>query len=189
MTFPNIVTLIGNAVAQCRETGSEAPYYYYGHAKEIVNTLMEKDKNAVWKLKKYPAIFLFHNFEETRNKFESETELNIVIVTETKPHWKASERYTNVFVPTLIPIYDRLIYELAHTSNLMFSGEHKMKIYPFWGSEANANVANDCADAIVISGCKVKTFAGCDPLSSGSNPTFDSTYISMDSVAYEFSNQ
>jgi hypothetical protein len=189
MTFPNIVDLIGITVAQCREVGQDAPYYYFGHPLEIVNTLMEKDKNSVWKLKKYPAIFLFHDFEETRDKFISETELRIIIVTETRPEWKAADRYTNVFVPTLIPIYDKLIHELSHTANLTFSSEHKMKIYPFWGSEANANVANDCADAIVISGCKVKTYASCTPLASGSNPTFDSTYISMDSVAYEFSNQ
>lgn len=161
MTFPNIVDLIGNTVAQCREVGAEAPYYYYGHPLEIVNTLMEKDKNSVWKLKKYPAIFLFHNFEETRDKFESETELNIVIVTETKPHWKASERYANVFTPTLIPLYDRFIYELQHTAGIEFKGEHKMKIYPFWGSEANANVANDCADAIEIKAAKIKTFSTC----------------------------
>jgi len=161
MTFPNIVDLVGNAVAQCRETGSEAPYYYYGHPLEIVNTLMERDKNSNYKLKKYPAIFLFHNFEEMRDKYESEVELNIVIVTDTKAHWKASERYTNVFVPKLIPLYDRFINELSNTSGLTFSGEHKMKIYPFWGSEANANVANDCADAIVITGAKVKTYSTC----------------------------
>lgn len=189
MTFPNIVDLIGNTVAQCREAGADAPYYYFGHPLEIVNTLMEKDQSSQWKLKKYPAIFLFHNFEEERNNFISETELEIVIVTETQPHWKAADRYTNVFTPTLIPLYERFISELGRTVNITFSGEHKMKIYPFWGSEANANVANDCADAIVISGCKVKTFATCTHVSDGSSPTFDSTYISMDSVAYEFSNQ
>jgi len=162
MTFPNIVTLIGNAVAACRESGSDAPYYYYGHPLEIVNTLMEKDSSQVWKLKKYPAIFLFHNFEEKRDKFSSEAELQIVIVTETRPNWKAADRYTNVFDPILIPLYDRFIYELSRTTSLQFNGEHSMKIYPFWGSEVDKNVANDYADAIELKGLKVKTFATCE---------------------------
>jgi len=178
MTFPNIVDLIGNVVASCREPGAEAPYYYYGHPLEIVNTLMEKDSSDAWKLKKYPAIFLFHDFEETRDKFQSETELRIIIVTDTRAEWKAADRYTNVFVPTLIPLYDRFILELSKAANLTFSGEHKMKIYPFWGSEANANVANDCADAIEISGAKIKTFAGCgfvQPVVVPFDYTFDFT--------------
>jgi len=66
MQFPNIVDVIGEVVASCRAAGEDAPYYYYGHPLEIVNTLMEKDASDIWKLKKYPAIFLFHDFEETR---------------------------------------------------------------------------------------------------------------------------
>lgn len=161
MTFPNIVDLIGNTVAQCREVGSDAPYYYFGHPLEIVNTLMEKDKNSIWKLKKYPAIFLFHDFEEKRDQFTSEAELRIIIVTETRPEWKAADRYTNVFVPILIPLYERFISELHHTTGIEFKGEHTVKLYPYWGSEANANVANDYADAIEIKAAKIKTFAGC----------------------------
>jgi len=162
MTFPNVVDLVSNVVASCREVGQDAPYYYYGHPLEIVNTLMEKDSSDIWKLKKYPAIFLFHDFEETRDKFTSEAELRIIIVTDTRPEWKAADRYANVFVPTLIPLYDRFILELGKAANMTFSGEHKVKLYPYWGSEATgANVANDYADAIEISGAKIKTFAGC----------------------------
>lgn len=161
MTFPNIVTLIGNTVAQCRESGAEVPYYYYGHPLEIVNVLAEKDKTNEWKLKKYPAIFLFHNFDEKRTKFESEAELQIVIVTDTRPEWKASDRYTNVFTPILLPIYERFMIELGRTTGLRFEGEHTMKIYPFWGSEQDANVGNDFADAIEIKGLKVTTYASC----------------------------
>jgi hypothetical protein len=162
MTFPNLVDLVGNVVASCREVGQDAPYYYYGHPLEIVNTLMEKDSSDVWRLKKYPAIFLFHDFEETRDKWKSESELRIIIVTDTQAHWKAADRYTNVFVPTLIPLYDRFILELGRATGLLFQGEHKMKLYPYWGSEATgANVANDYADAIEIRGAKVQTFANC----------------------------
>jgi hypothetical protein len=163
MTFPNIVTLIGNAVAQCREIGSDAPYYYYGHPLEIVNTLMEKDSSDIWKLKKYPAIFLFHNFEEKRDAFSSESELQIIIVTDTIPEWKSADRYANVFNPVLIPLYERFIYELGRTVSMKFSGEHTMKLYPYWGSDiTGANVANDYADAIELKAVKVKTFVTCE---------------------------
>jgi len=161
-TFPNIVDLVGLAVASCRASGQDAPYYYYGHPLEIVNTLMEKDRNDTWKLKKYPAVFLFHDFEETRDKYKSESELRIVIVTDTKPEWKASDRYTNVFNPILIPLYEKLLDAMAHTEGMLFKGEHKIKLYPFWGSETTgANVANDYADAIEIKGAKITTYSSC----------------------------
>ena len=148
--------------ASCRATGEDAPYYYYGHPLEIVNTLMEKDASDIWKLKKYPAIFLFHDFEETRDKYKSETELRIIIVTDTRPEWKAADRYSNVFEPILLPIYERFIHELSKASGVRFQGEHKIKLFPFWGSEATgANVANDYADAIEIKAAKVMTFPTC----------------------------
>jgi len=164
MTFPNIAKLIENTVIQCREVGAEAPYYEYGHPLEIVNTLMEKDKNGDWKLRKFPAIFLIlkPETEEKRTKFESETELDIIIVTDTKPTWKAADRDVNVFDPVLIPLYERFIIELGRTVGLRFEGEHTFKKHYFWGSEnTGANVANDFADAIEIKGLKVTTYASC----------------------------
>lgn len=164
MTFPNIYTLIGNTVAQCRESGEEKPYFQYGHSLEIVNTLMEKDKNGDWKLRKFPAIFLIikPETEERRNYFESETELDIIIVTDTKPTWKASDRDLNVFEPILIPLYDRFIYELGKTQGIKFKGEHTFKKHYYWGSsQTGANVANDYADAIEIKGAKITTYSSC----------------------------
>ena len=193
MTFPNITDLIGNVVAACRDTGSDAPYYEYGHATEIVNTLMEKDQLDIWKLKKYPAIFLIlkPEMEEDRDKYTSEVEVDIVIVTDTRPEWKAKERDLNVFNPILIPLYDRFILELGRTQGIIFgTGKHKYVKHYFWGStQTGANVANDYADAIEVKKLNFKTFPTCSVYSSGSKPTFDSTYIKMDSIAYEFSNQ
>jgi len=161
MTFPNVVDIIGNVVAKCRATGSDVPYYEYGHPLEIVNTLMEKDSNSVWKLKKYPAIFLFHDFEEDRTKFESKCKIKIIIVTDTKPGWKAKDRYTNVFNPKLLPLAEQFLYYMQRSSDLRFLGDYKLKIYPFWGSEADKNVANDYADAIQLSEMEITTFATC----------------------------
>jgi len=164
MTFPNVVDLVGNVVASCREVGQDAPYYYYGHPLEIVNTLMEKDASDVWRLKKYPAVFLFlkPTTKEQRNNFESEADIDIIIVTDTKPEWKASDRDTNVFVPILIPLYQKLIHALGHTTGMLFRGEHTFIKHYYWGStQTGANIANDYADAIEIQGAKIKTFASC----------------------------
>jgi hypothetical protein len=165
MTFPNVVDIIGNVVTASREAGEEAPFYEYGHPLEIVNTLMEKDKSDVWKLKKYPAIFLFHDFQEERTKFNSTCEIKILIVTDTRPDWKAKDRYTNVFNPILLPLAERFLYYMQRSSDFNFKGDHKLKLYPYWGSEATGgNVANDYADAVELSGMKIETFATCGNL-------------------------
>jgi len=162
MTFKNIVDVIGNVVTQCRVSGEESPYYYYGHPLEIVNTLMEKDKSDAYKLRKYPAIFLFHDFEEERTKFSSKCKIRILIVTETRPEWKAKDRYENIFIPKLFPLAETFLYNLQRSSELRFLGDHTLKIYPFWGSEATGkNVANDYADAVELKDMEIETYATC----------------------------
>ena len=161
MSFPNLVTVIGSIVASCRATGSDEPYYYYGHPKEIIGILAKKDMNNAWKLKKYPAVFLIHDFKEIRDKFESEVDLSIIFVTETRPRYETSERYTNVFDPILTPLYETFIEEVKKSSQCRWIGEHEVKIYPFWGSEQDKNVGNDFADAIELRLKGMKTFNGC----------------------------
>jgi hypothetical protein len=154
------VDIVGDVIATIQD-GNGSPYYYYGHAAEMVNTLMEKDASDTWRLKKYPAIFLFHNFEETRDSQTVEAEITLAIVTETRPEWKAADRYTNIFDPTLTPIYDNLIDAFRDYEGLEVEDSHKVKIYPYWGSEQGKNVANDYADAIEVT-LKIKVYATCD---------------------------
>ena len=45
MTYQNIATVIENVVKACRASGSEVPYFEYGHDVEIVDTLLEKNQN------------------------------------------------------------------------------------------------------------------------------------------------
>ena len=186
MTFPNIATIIGNVVAACRATGSDAPYFYYGHALEIVNTLMEKDKSDNWKLKKYPAVFLFVPITEERDEFTSKMKLDIVIVTETRPEWKAADRDANVFVPKLLPIYDALIEQLSRSSELNFSGVHEFTKHYFWGSsQTDKNVANDYADAIELKGVEVETWPSCtDDDSPEVAPTLESAFSNSTGSLY-----
>jgi len=164
MTYPNIATVIENVVKACRESGSEVPYFEYGHDVEIVDTLLEKDQNDDWKLKKYPAIFLFMPVTENRNEFETECEINIVFVTDTKPEWKAKQRDQYVFAPTLIPLYDLFMDNLKKSSELYIDTEqpHNFIKHYYWGSsQTGANVANDYADAIEVKGLKIKLYPTC----------------------------
>ena len=164
MTFPNIATVIENVVKACRDSGSDVPYFEYGHDVEIVNTLMEKDRNDIWKLKKYPAIFLFMPVTESRNEFESECEVNLVFVTDTKPEWKAKDRDQYVFEPVLIPLYNSFMANLKKSSELYISqaDTHEFTKHYYWGSsQTGANVANDYADAIEVKGLKIKLYPTC----------------------------
>lgn len=164
MSFINIATAIGNVVTACRATGHDEPYFEYGPAMEIVNTLMKKDATDTWKLKKYPAVFLFTPVTEKRNDFYSEVELTLVFVTETRPDWTAKQRDANVFDPVLIPLYDLFIQKLHDSPDLLLDREQQFDFtkHYYWGSsQTGANVANDYADAIEVKNLKVKLFPTC----------------------------
>ena len=158
MNFANIASVIENVVISMREAGHDEPYFEYGHALEIVNTLMEKDKNDEWKLKKYPAIFLFMPVKENRDNLESEAKLRILFVTETRPEWKAKDRDANVFTPVLIPLYEMFMRKLRDSFELYYneSQTYDFTKHYYWGSsQTNKNVANDFADAIEIEGLNI----------------------------------
>lgn len=158
MTFANIAEVIENVVASMRESGHDEPYFEYGHALEIVNTLMEKDAIDVWKLKKYPAIFLFMPVKENRDNLRSEAKLRILFVTETRPEWKAKDRDANVFTPVLIPLYEMFMRKLKDSFELYYdeSQTYDFTKHYYWGSsQTNKNVANDFADAIEIEGLTI----------------------------------
>lgn len=160
MSFPNVVDVIGGVTSKIQTLG--VPYYYCGHVAEVINTLAAKDQNKEWKLKKYPAVFLFHTFKEERTEYESTVnDLRIAFVTNTRQNWKAANRYENIFDPVLTPIMENFIHELSRYDGIEWGGEYECKYYPFWGSENDKNVGNDFADAIEITLKDLKIFPTC----------------------------
>lgn len=146
---------------------AKAPYYDYGHPLEIINTLKEKGGNDTKKYEKYPLIWLWLDYDDdvtvsTRTKHVIAENLIIVIMTETKKNYKAENRYDNVFVPILIPLYDSLMSAILESSQVHSDDKyhHKKKNRLYWGKEdlyGNVgNIGNDALDAVIVSGLDLR---------------------------------
>ncbi len=166
MTF---VDRIGAVVANVRTEWDTVnnpvavPYYLYGHPREIFNSLSEKDEHPTLKTAKYPLIALFQDFEEDVLKSRiAAKNVTIVIMTETDPNYKAANRYTNTFTPTLIPLYVLLIKYLKSSALLSSDDSYKHTKFDrlYWGvgNELgnNSRLGNDALDAVVISGLNLR---------------------------------
>jgi hypothetical protein len=132
--------------------GLEMPYYMFGHPIEIGEIISEKANNSEFKYKRYPFICLFQDFYEEHTDHNVSASLNVAIVTNTKPNFKASERYNETFNKVLYPLFDLFIAEMNKNrhidlspSNVKFTKTDRLK----WG-RSNENVLNDYVDAIEL---------------------------------------
>jgi len=160
---PVIVDIIGDVVTAVQTAYGSPVYYYHGHPLEVVNILLEKDASDTWKLKKYPAIFLYEDIKEQHKPYEIKATLHILILTETKPEYKSDERVTNVFKPILHPLFELFIASLKSNTSILNSGlEYDKTDRKFWGSQqTGANVANDFVDAIEIENLELEFAESC----------------------------
>lgn len=140
-----------------------APFYKYGHKVEIANSLIEKDKDMVYKYQKYPLVALRMDFDEQPGSVWDFT-LNIAIVMITGKNFPSQERYTRVFKPVLYPLYQSFFRQLKAVGKFTWEGElnyppHTKTDRPFYGttgSEGNeAYTFNDPLDAIEITNLKI----------------------------------
>ena len=164
MTF---VDRIGDIVEQVRLAyDSEAlrPFYLYGHPVEIFNILSEKGESEKFKYFKFPLVALFQDFEEKVDKSGVTVEdVTLVIMTETDPNYKADNRYTNTFTPTLLPIYELLIKYIKQSSLVVSDNdyEHTKVDRLYWGTgneQGNlSRLGNDALDAVVVRGLSLRT--------------------------------
>jgi hypothetical protein len=164
MTFVDIIKDIADkAIA---EIGSG--YFLYGHPLEIFNTLVEKSQSETFKYSKYPLIALFQDFEEDTNDTRViVNNVTIVIMTETSRDYKAGERYTNTFTPTLIPLYNEVIRQIKR-SRYVFSNnnfQHTKIDRLYYGKEDafgnSGNIGNDALDAVIIKGLNLQIVTNC----------------------------
>ena len=134
--------------------GLEKPYFMHGHPVEIATILSEKDASDVYRYKKYPAICLFQDFDENWSADSVECpSLNIVIITDTKAEFEASERYQSTFKDELYPIFSILIEKIKSSKHLDMHRDQITFIKTdrlFWGRN-NQAIMNDFIDAIEIS--------------------------------------
>jgi len=144
-----------------------AVHYQHGHPKEIIETLMQKDKSTTLQFTKYPLIALFQDFPEAHNQqlgIDNEATLHIVIVQSTLATYKANERYTRNFKPILYPIYNEFLKQITLSAKFMNYGiqtlGHTKIDRLFWGKEGlygnEGNIFNDRLDCIEIRDLKLK---------------------------------
>lgn len=146
----------------------QAVNYYYGHPKEILETLFQKDASDTESYFKYPAVFLFQDFTEGVGKdigITTVPRLHIVIATSTDPNYKASERYAVTFKPILYPIYYKLIDQLWKSGKILAASSsqivHTKIDRVFWGRQMagkEQNVTNSWLDAIEITDLQLKFY-------------------------------
>jgi hypothetical protein len=140
----------------------EKPYFMHGHFLEMVNTLTEKGLSREWKSKKFPCIMLIQDFEENVSKDIATATIRVIIATYTESDIKAASRYDLTFKPTLYPLADLFLSELARSRSINQSSfEYSKYDRLYWGDNEEANMANDYVDAIEIDKLKINILKTC----------------------------
>jgi hypothetical protein len=147
--------------------------FHYGHPLEVVNELSEQVLTDANREARFPCIFLPMDFSENRNAegYDAIAELTFILMTDTKPEYKAADRYTYSFDTVLYPLYDIFIRKLAASTELEIEKDggtlpvHEKTDRLYWGKTGlygnTANIFNDFIDAIEINKLKVKILKTC----------------------------
>lgn len=139
-----------------------APFYLYGHVREINSRLLEKQKDKTFKYQRYPLVALKLDIDEQVRSSVVEYNLNLAFITFTSATMDAEQRMERVFKPLLYPMYERFLIALEQSGLFFWLGQtpdHVKTDRPFWGtSTSNANVQHifsDPIDAIEITDLKI----------------------------------
>lgn len=136
--------------------------YHHGHPLEIINILKSKGQNESYGREVFPVICLFQDIPEKHMTGDFRTaKLNMVIATDTKREFEASERYTYTFKPVLIPLYEKMIDQMICSGDLEITSDaYDYFEHLFWGKNGlygnSANIFNDFVDAIEIDNVNIK---------------------------------
>ncbi len=152
-------------------SGPGAPFYMYGHPREIANNLLDFDQDPVNKYKKYPLFALRLDIPEHYSGGMIEYDLNFAIIDYTKPEYTAAERQEHVFKPILYPLLEKF-WEALRMGGWMWDPQEELPEHDkadryYWGIEtrkqfmkfSNANeglILNDPIDAIEVWNLRIK---------------------------------
>ena len=179
MIYKPVPHIIGNIVTKVRNNFTKEkliPYYEYGTALEVVNTLSLKTKSQDFYNKKYPLIwFLIKDSikQEVNLKGANHrkvTDITLIFCVETKAEYVASERYSKTFIPTLRPLYDSFVHYLRKSNQVTSKNGFKHNYYEnlFWGRDGlyghKGNIFNDRLDAIIIDNLDLFIIENCKNL-------------------------
>lgn len=140
---------------------AKAPFFDFGDRIEINSRLVNKN-NEPYKHWKYPLIMLrLPAADRQLNSGLHQFNLNVLIVMYTEKHQSSKQRYNNVIVPVLEPIYEEFLGHVRLSGLFSVSGaiEHTRVDRLFWGTSESpqdrmkgniASVFSDPLDAIEL---------------------------------------
>lgn len=163
-TYFYISKTSGQAITTFGSYKANAPYYDHGPVKELIETLAQKSKSEDHRGQRFPLIWLVNPTPEEKAKSPvvySETDnLKIVLMKDTQPNLKETERFDLNFKPILRPLCDKFIYYIMQSASIVGTKNTdfpRREIYlPFYGGESTGNIINDFIDAIEITNLKLK---------------------------------
>jgi len=160
--IPHIIEDIVSEVRKNYTPENVQPFYEYGTALEVVNTLSRKTENTEFYDKKYPLIwFLIKDSIKQEVSLKNANKrmvegVTIIFCMETSADYLAADRYTNTFIPVLRPLYDLFVHYLQRSNQVASKNGFQHTYYEnlFWGRNGlyghTGNIFNDKLDAIIL---------------------------------------
>jgi hypothetical protein len=144
--------------------------FAYGYWNNVSNEMVTNGRSSkLTEFDKYPLVFVHADFKENKDTdldIFAEIDPKVYILARTKPEYRFMDRYTNVFVAMLYPIYVSILthmkssdyFKLDSTKNSVYPLiPHVKKDLYFIGSlDKNQNVLNEYVDAIELSFSKLQ---------------------------------
>jgi hypothetical protein len=144
--------------------------FLYGHPVDVLQALVDLDKDPVLSATRYPVICLFQDLPEANNAqvgINFSANLHFIIATSTEASYRAPERYEKSFKPILYPMYEAFKLALFESGYFMLVNEdqiqHTKKDRVYWGRNGlygvDGNIFADKIDAIELTNVKLQTYS------------------------------
>jgi len=140
--------------------------YKHGHPSDVFDQLNLMAQHPDYKARRFPVLALMQDFEEDLEAGIDETPIQLILGTDTQPHFTASERYTYSFTGRrLTALAARFIAYLETSPYVHFRRAQAEKIDRlYWGKDGalgnDENKADDLIDAIELN-INLKTLNTC----------------------------
>ena len=161
---------IGEVIATLRDEEDGAPFYMYGHRRELAMRLTQKNKDVTDKNKKFPLIILILDVPENQTDDVLTANLHLAFITYVKGEKNAEQRITQTIDPSLYPLYKSFMEALVDSGKFTWPGDptnptHIKYNRPRWGLPGNegneAKYFDEDVDAIEVVNLELNRFV-CD---------------------------
>jgi len=170
MELPVIYELFEDVVSEVSDALGYEVHFRHGHMLEVVNQVKDMMIDSDTS-KRYPLVALRHDIKQKPIKDAVEIDCKLYIITLSDPHYTATERYDNVFIPRLRPIFTELVNQIARSQYFdqatVDEVMETVTLYErlFWGNEGvmgnDAKLFADWIDCIEVDISKLVAYQNC----------------------------